>query len=481
MLKPAIEISPKQAAGFMVLAWVAVIAYKFNDLFLPYYWDEMAGYMSGILYMADHGISLLPSAVPPQMSYGHPLLLHVCMAAVLKLFGAQPFVMHSVTMLFTLLLSAGTYLLAFQVSRNRLTAMLAFLIFISQPVILAQSTQVLLEMFLCMHTVFAILFYLRKQYWPAILFCTAGILTKETGLVLAIAFFAHILLELMLAADKKALYKRLLMFSMPFLVFAGFLMLTNWSFGWYLNPVNVGKSKLEFASMLQKIWDYPLEFTFVNQGRYYYTILLLLSLVLLFAGKAHKAARGNMDVVLLIVYCFGFLLFSSIADALERYFLLLMPFAALVFAMSVASFRRYNRYLPLVLCAGGIGFGLLHLESSKRYTEVDMGYRHMIRTNQSVFNYVNSHLYSNDTIGFAFPFQYAPADPRFGYYKEKHFTSDTSFSISCAYKVYTSPGNMDWNPPDTARYTLVKSFHSGYSGAYLYKRRSIKEKSEIRR
>ncbi len=471
MLKLPVKIGALNPLFIMLPAWLLVFAYKYEDLFLPYYWDEMAGYMSGIIYMCDNGISLMPSAVPASMSYGHPLLLHVVMASVMKIFGSSPLVMHLSTLVFTFLLSFGTYLLVMALSEDKLNALFAFVIVLAQPVVLALSAQVLLETFLAMHTVFAILFYIRRQYVLSVLFCVFGILTKETGLVLAIALFVHTLLGIISGTDKEQKLKRIFLFSIPFAVFGVFLLLTKWSFGWYLNPVNVGKSKLEAGSMLQKIWDYPLEFTFINQGRYVYSLILFVAVILYLFARRSNQYRGNMNDVLMIIFSFGFILFSSIADSLERYFLILIPIASWIFALAIRSFGKYHKSLPYVLLAAGMLSNFSQLESRHRYTETDMGYRHTIRCNKALFDFINSGEFANDSIAFAFPFQYAAADPRFGYYQIRRFYADTSFRESTVYKVYTRPGNMDWNPPDTFKYVKIKEFTSAYAGSFLFKKK----------
>jgi len=35
----------------MDLAWLVFLTVKWNDIFLPYFWDEMGAYASGVLYM----------------------------------------------------------------------------------------------------------------------------------------------------------------------------------------------------------------------------------------------------------------------------------------------------------------------------------------------------------------------------------------------------------------------------------------------
>lgn len=471
MLKPFERIKPLQISILIGIAWLFVFLYKFNDLFLPYFWDEMSGYMSGIIYMCDNGISLHPRAVPPAMSYGHPLLMHATLAVVMSTISDSVFAMHFTTLVFTFITSLGVYLLALELTKNQVVALFSFAIFLIQPIVLAQSTQVVLEMFLTMHTVFSIYFFIKKKYFLSVLFCVFGILTKETGLVLAIALVSQVVLERIIGIEKEKFIKKIILFLIPFGVFALFLLLTKQSFGWYLNPVNVGKTNPEIGSILQKIWDYPLEFTFINQGRFVFSLICVVALVIYFLQKKSEKMKGSMQLVLILIFCFGFILFSSIADTLERYFIMLIPFAAIIFAMALNFFKRINIVIPFVLLVFGMLSNVFALETSHRYTEVDMGYRHYIRTNVEMFNYLNSGKFKDDTVSIAFPLLYAPIDPRFGYYETLNFTADTSVNADCLYRVYTSPGNLDWNPPDTSEFSKIQHFKSEYSHSLLFKKK----------
>lgn len=456
-----------------VAAGLLFVLFRWNDLSLPYFWDEQAGYMSGILYMADNGISLHPSAIPPQMSYGHPLLLHACMAAAQSLFGPGIAVMHGVTLMFTLILGWFVYKLAAHFAGDdKIMPAFAVTWFFFQPVVVAQSTQVLLEMFLTMHTVISLYFYINRKYTLSVLFCAAGIMTKETGLVLALAYPAHIVLKMITGQESRVqLFRRLMVFSIPLACFLAFLIIQKQTHGWYLNPVNVGKSKLDLISMIQKIWDYPLEFTFINQGRYAATLILILSGLLYLMRKKIVLPEINPGVLPVLIFCLGFIAFSSVADTLERYFLMLLPFAAILFAKAMRylehAYRR-SSYLALIVC---LGFTFLYMDNGKRYSEADLSYRHLVKTNQALFDYLNSGQFSNDTIAFAFPLQYAPLDARYGYFKTRRFHADTASRPETKYWVYTSPGNADWNPPDTNRLELVREFHSEWSMAFLYKKK----------
>lgn len=455
---------------YLILGFVVFVMLKWQDIALPYFWDEMAGYMSGVVYMNDHGISLLPTAVPPDLSYGHPLLLHASMACVAEVFGNTPSVMHITTLAFTFILALGTYFLALELSAKPLIALFSYTIFLFQPITVAQSTQVLLEVFLALHTVYALLFYIRKQYALSAFFTICAVMTKETGLVLAIAMMMVVVKDYLKDRNIKQLAYKFVLFDLPFMVFAAFLILQKAAYGWYLNPTNVGKSKLELSSMVQKFWDYPVQFSFVDQGRIVFTLVLIIALFVYLKHQGYKVVADKRAAFLLTVFVLGFSVFSVIADAHERYFLSLIPLISIAFAWAIvyvsASHSSLSPFI-LVLCLNG---NVLNMDNGYRYRDADLSYRDMVSTNQSIFNFVNSGQFADDTISWAFPLKLAPVDKRYGYFDTLKFVPDTTFRSDAPYKVYCTPGNIDWNPPDTNEYQLIQSYRSAYSGSYLYKK-----------
>jgi hypothetical protein len=235
----------------------------------------------------------------------------------------------------------------------------------------------------------------------------------------------------------------------------------------------LGNLKPNLGSILQKTWDYPLEISFKNQGRLVLTGICILALVVSIIKKNRIHFKLNSDLILLGIYCFGFVAFSGIAAVLDRYFLILLPFVVILFAKGIVYFRRFHPALLVLGVLLAYATSVFNLENKTRFTEVDLGYRHMIKANAQMLNFVNSSAYRNDSIGFAFPLQLAAVDQRFGYIKERQFKLDTTFSKTAHYRVYCYPGNMEWNAPDTQIYSLVKQFESGYAKSYLFKKRKL--------
>jgi len=92
---------------FLVL--VIFIACKIPHLYYPYYWDESWPYAVAIKDMYKHGISLLPSAIDPELSRGHPLFFHAFAAIWMNIFGASHVAMHSLALFISVLFLIAVY------------------------------------------------------------------------------------------------------------------------------------------------------------------------------------------------------------------------------------------------------------------------------------------------------------------------------------------------------------------------------------
>ena len=79
----------------LLLVLLVFVIFKIPHLFYPYYWDESWPYAPAIREMLHHGISLMPDAVNPELSRGHPLFFHAIAALWMKIFGSSHFAMHS--------------------------------------------------------------------------------------------------------------------------------------------------------------------------------------------------------------------------------------------------------------------------------------------------------------------------------------------------------------------------------------------------
>ena len=116
------SILKQQYAVYLLIA--LFFLFKLSHLHLPYFWDELGVYSRAALYMFDHQISLLPSAIPPELSRGHPLLCTVIFAAGFRILGPHVWAGH----LTALLWSCGLLYLLYRFAKDffdQQTALLA--------------------------------------------------------------------------------------------------------------------------------------------------------------------------------------------------------------------------------------------------------------------------------------------------------------------------------------------------------------------
>ena len=89
----------KIVVGFLLLGISLLWIYKFPYLGLPYFWDEGWSYATAVYRMSTQNLCLLPSCLDPELSRGHPLLFYFMNAAVAKVFGFSPLVMHAFSLI----------------------------------------------------------------------------------------------------------------------------------------------------------------------------------------------------------------------------------------------------------------------------------------------------------------------------------------------------------------------------------------------
>ncbi|MCI5145296.1 MAG: phospholipid carrier-dependent glycosyltransferase, partial [Candidatus Electrothrix sp. AR3] len=136
---------------------------KLPHVQMPYFWDELGVYSRAALYMFDHQISMLPDALPVELSRGHPLLCTVIFALGYRLFGPSLWAGHLTALLF----SCGLLYLLYRFARecfDQRTALLASLLLAVQPVFIAQSSMVLPEILLAFFCTASLYAYMRGHF-----------------------------------------------------------------------------------------------------------------------------------------------------------------------------------------------------------------------------------------------------------------------------------------------------------------------------
>lgn len=161
----------------------ALIAFKLPHLSLPYFWDEAWVYAPAVLEMHKNGLSLLPDAIPPELSRGHPLLFHFLAAVWVKIFGTSFFAFHSFALAVSVSLLVAVYFFCKEFFSPMMGLLSAAMLAV-QPLFIAQSSFLLPEVMMALWTVLTLYFYLKEKWMLFIVFASLMLLTKESGIVL---------------------------------------------------------------------------------------------------------------------------------------------------------------------------------------------------------------------------------------------------------------------------------------------------------
>lgn len=248
------------------LALLAFIVFKWSYLNLPFYWDEAWVYAPAVKAMHQHGPSLLPDAIPPDLSRGHPLLFHALAAAWMWAFGASFTSMHLFPLLVTALLAWGLFRFA-AAAGNDYLGLAAALLLLANEIVLAQSGLLLPETLLALFCVLAMRSLLLRQRLRYMLWMSCALLTKETALA---CLCAAVVFQLMRCREAPPTNRRdegmfTLIAAGPVLLLALFLLIQRLELGWMLYPEHTGLMTWGAKDIVYKA-KRIFEAVFENQG-----------------------------------------------------------------------------------------------------------------------------------------------------------------------------------------------------------------------
>jgi 4-amino-4-deoxy-L-arabinose transferase-like glycosyltransferase len=279
---------PGPSFSSRTLLYVALIVFilvKIPLLHYAFYWDESWVYAPAIFSMYGHGASIMPNAIPPELSRGHPLVFHAIYALWMNVAGPTNFSMH----LLSLTLSVGLALLVFYVLAKRFddeTALLAVLVLLASHEFFMASTFVLNDILLGGLALLAIHLYAAGRYGSASIALILLVLTKESGIAIWLAICG---IEVWRNRRHPQLLKTAWpIAALPAAAFLAFLLLQKHQMGWYLYPNHIDSIAPSIHNTLDKLQQ-SLRFIFSESGEWLLTILIgALSLKLYFVSRQKK-------------------------------------------------------------------------------------------------------------------------------------------------------------------------------------------------
>lgn len=428
---------------------------RWDALALPYFWDEMGVYGNGLQNMLRDGIGLHPAKLEPEISRGHPLLLHVVHTLVLQFFGNHLFISHALALAISSLTLVATYFLAKKVLPVGYAA-LAVLLLMAQPVFLAQSALVLPEMPVALLFILTLIFFFNRQYLLSAIVCVAGVLVKESFIIIPAMLGAGVLLRGFF--ERKTINYKAFYYALPLLAFLIFLKIQHNTYGWYFFPYHTEIVQNSALSEFFHKFKRHMQFIFFKQGRNQWIIFAAIAIVGAVLRTKGKVVLSIFTLFVLSVFIFSF------AFYMDRYLLYLYPILAIlvIYGLYILPVRGVFKVLIFVyLFSAAIYEGN---NKSFRY-DVSLSYQDVVLAQQKATAFVCNDL-GEGVLYTDFPMNMGLRDTLLSY-----------VDAECLQKVKFKwqPEEADYmilfnvkSPPDG--YTLKETFVERELGFYLYEK-----------
>jgi len=338
----------------LLLVIIALVIIKFPHLSLPYYGDEGFAFGPAVHLMYKTGPSLLPSGLDPEYSYGHPLLLHFLVSSWMKIFGPTIFVTKTFALFISILLLISLYLIG-KSFFNPETGLLAAILMFFQPVFLAQSSFVLLEIFLSLLALLTIWAFFKKRWNWYLIFSSMLVMTKESGLFLIFTLCIWQLIDIFLEKEAKysgrKLFYQYLVILFPAFVFGGFLIIQKMTWGWFFFPLRIQEIRLTPEKLSHMLWHIR-NIIFFLDARSWLTIGLLISLLGYYFLARKSFSLAQWKILWFSTLFIGvFWMLSSLNAVSNRYFLVVNTIFIFMTAAIIVQAFMHKKWLfyPAIL------------------------------------------------------------------------------------------------------------------------------------
>ncbi|MFN8287958.1 MAG: glycosyltransferase family 39 protein [Chitinophagales bacterium] len=452
--------------SLFALLCIVVTAFQWKALWLPYYWDELGVYAPAANALYEHGLSLMPGALDPEFSRGHPLLFAFLGGTAFKLFGSNVFTAHVFAFSVSLLLLLAVYCKAGKYY-GYFNALVTVTLIAVQPFFLGLSTLLLPEILLALFAWLALTAFYENKYALAGLYSTLAIFTKESGILLPFTFAAFIIFQqLFYRKESKSQLKPSLLFLLaPFLFFGLFLLVQKAQNGWYFFPYHVSTVSLEVATVKEHFKNF-FNFLIWNQNRYWWKWILIGGLIgCIVKGTFTKNSFRNSFPVLLGIFIVGNLCASSLAFYMARYVFLLLPPLALLVSLSLSSITQSIAFRSIVTGVL-IWAAISTMDTNVFHYEEDIAYRKSIYNLVDALSYMREIQQPQDSVGGTFPAFYALTTPNNGYPGLKYSQPILNGKHGNSYIIESDPGGWIENKKNLE---VVKEFRNGYARTTIYK------------
>ncbi len=443
----------KQRVDYYLIALVGlfltVIAFKWNHLNTPYFWDEAWVYAPAVQTMDKTGLSLLPSGLPTDLSRGHPLLFHFLATLWVKIFGTDFISVHSFALFISLVLLLAVYSFA-SYFFSPIVGFASALLLAVQPVFLAQSSLLLPEIMLALWTILAFYAYLRNKKIAFVVLSVLMLMTKESGLVFLVALLCWELVDLILqyikSGSTKVSYMKFLLPVIPIAIASLFFIIQKVQFGWFFYPTHINEIKFSFTEIFDKIMSFSY-FVFERQGRYllifmvlvchlfYFKLMTFFEKIILFSGYAFLSISfitGNffansialaviftlliiivfrknyLDfdrnyqslkiISIIIIFVSGYFLFSALNVFFMRYLFIVFPFVIIACVYLLYSSLENIKWIFLLVIVISSIFCIRAVNYDEVARDYSLSYLNSVHVQKKMIDYLVENKFQHSNI-----------------------------------------------------------------------------------
>jgi 4-amino-4-deoxy-L-arabinose transferase-like glycosyltransferase len=383
----------------LVLLIAAFVIFKIPHLSLPYFSDEGFAFGPAVHKMHETGSGLLPSALPPELSYGHPLFFHFTASLWLWVFGYSIFNAKSFALFVAVLFLFSLY---YVVSRRfrKDAALLTVVLLMLQPLFMSQASYVQLEIMVSLLALWTIYFWFKRRWWLYALFSAMLVMTKESGLFVIFALGIWQLIEFFVLRTEQVTLRRFVsryfIMAIPAFVFGLFLIAQKLTYGWFFDPLRIQNINTTLEGLKYAI-GITTHIIFGWHGRFWLKWFLLAALLFYFVRPGKIFSNQQWQILWFLTLFIFIYQFISIFNSLSnRYFLIaIMAFIIITAVIVIQGFGRY-RWLSYVMAAAVITSQSFYFASRTDSGDNSLGGIDNIKVHQQVVRYLEDHeLYNN--------------------------------------------------------------------------------------
>jgi hypothetical protein len=453
---------------FDIIVFIIISAFvivKITHANTPYYIDETWSYGPAVYNMTLNGPSLLPGSIPANLSRGHPLLFYFLSSLWLRILGYSIFNAHLFSIFIAAIYLNAVYYFTKKIY-GTIPAFVTLLLVALQPIVQAQSAMLLPDMLMALLSILVLQSYLMNKILLFNIFATLLIFVKETGIAVWLSVLLFDCFHRRHEGVLNIFIAQLKLFLVPSIFILLFFMLQKKEFGWYLFPEHTALIS-HGINMILKRGMSEINFIFLRQGRYAFSILGIIVIILNIVLKKplYKATR---PVIISIVFIVIYILIMSLNFVTWRYMILILaPYFALIVFLTYKILEQKKIYFWLAsfLLAG---FFLYNTLTEKSPRDVDYGYMNVTSVSKQAVGYFEKmNMYDCRISGFYMLIYLT--NPEIGYLSGQRKFTNVIVPIDSAtqYLIITS---AEKNYIDLSKYNVkeIKSFHKHKAWCKIY-------------